>query len=107
MKVGGAARRKTYDPAYRPRRVGLRPRDPRQRQQRGSVHGQMQKISAGKFHFQPPSHHSITSSAMASTPGGTVRPSLVAVLRLMTNSNLVGCSTGKSAGLAPFSILST
>src|SRR5262249_1458313 len=51
--------------------------------------------------------HSITSSAMASTPGGMVRPSVLAVLRLMTNSNLVGCSTGKSAGLAPFSILST
>jgi hypothetical protein len=25
---------------------------------------------------------------------------------LMTNSNFVGCSTGKSAGLAPFKILS-
>src|SRR5262249_51585098 len=53
------------------------------------------------------SPHSITSSAIASTPGGIVRPNVLAVLRLMTNSNLVGCSTGKSAGLAPFSILST
>jgi len=51
--------------------------------------------------------HSMTSSAMASTPGGIVRPSVFAVLRLITNSNLVGCSTGKSAGLVPFSILST
>ena len=25
MNVGGAARRKTYDPAHRPRRIGLRP----------------------------------------------------------------------------------
>jgi hypothetical protein len=24
--------------------------------QRGSARGQMQKISAGKFHFEPPSH---------------------------------------------------
>ena len=30
-----------------------------------------------------------------------VRPSPLAVLRLMTSSNVVGCSTGKSAGLAP------
>ena len=30
-----------------------------------------------------------------------------AVLRLMTSSNFVGCSTGRSAGLAPFRILST
>src|SRR5207245_11130642 len=34
-------------------------------------------------------------------------PSALAVLRLITNSNLVGCSIGRSAGLAPFRILST
>ena len=39
------------------------------------------------------------SSARASTDGGIVRPSALAVLRLMTSSNLVGCSTGRSAGL--------
>jgi hypothetical protein len=33
--------------------------------------------------------------------GGTLRPSALAVLRLITNSNLVGCWTGRSAGLAP------
>jgi hypothetical protein len=49
----------------------------------------------------------ITSSAWKSTVGGIVRPRALAVLRLMTNSNLVGCSTGRSAGLAPFRILST
>ena len=31
----------------------------------------------------------------------------LAVLKLITNSNFVGCSTGSSAGLAPFNILST
>src|SRR5215475_11783378 len=36
----------------------------------------------------------------------TVRPSALAVLRLITNSNLFTCSTGKSAGCAPFKILS-
>ena len=35
--------------------------------------------------------HSITSSARASSVGGMVRPSALAVLRLMTSSNLVGC----------------
>src|SRR5262249_14869311 len=45
--------------------------------------------------------HSITSSARASSLSGTWRPSAFAVLRLITSSNLVGCITGKSAGLAP------
>src|SRR5262245_5678306 len=49
--------------------------------------------------------HSITSSARASTVGGISRPSAFAVLRLMISSNLVGCSIGRSAGLAPFKIL--
>ena len=34
--------------------------------------------------------YSITSSARASSVGGTMRPSILAVLRLMTSSNLVG-----------------
>ena len=51
--------------------------------------------------------HSITSSAVESSLSGTERPSAFAVLRLITNSNVVGCSTGKSAGLAPRRILST
>src|ERR1700756_5683706 len=42
--------------------------------------------------------HSITSSASASSLSGMVRPSVFAVLRLITNSNLVDCSTGRSAG---------
>src|SRR2546427_8727723 len=51
--------------------------------------------------------HSITSSARASKFGGTSRPSAFAGLRLSTNSNLVGCMTGRSAGLAPLRILPT
>src|SRR5262245_9978944 len=35
-------------------RVGLRPCDARGGRQRGSARCQMQKISAGKFHFEPP-----------------------------------------------------
>src|SRR5215510_6976310 len=52
-------------------------------------------------------HHWITSSARTRMDCGIVRPSAFAVFRLMTSSNLVGCSTGRSAGFAPFRILST
>jgi hypothetical protein len=48
--------------------------------------------------------HSITSSAMESSRAGISIPSAFAVLRLMTNSNLVGCSTGSSAGFSPLRI---
>src|SRR4051812_6465477 len=51
--------------------------------------------------------HSITSSLSASSVGGIARPSDLAVLRLITSSNLVGCSTGKSPGFAPFKMRST
>src|SRR5262249_39817275 len=36
--------------------------------------------------------HSITSSAIASTPGGMVRPSALATLRLISSSNLADCT---------------
>ena len=55
----------------------------------------------------PPSDHSITSSARCRSDGGIFRPSVLAVFKLITNSNFVGCSTGRSAGFAPFKILST
>src|SRR5215510_11167894 len=51
--------------------------------------------------------YSITSSARASREGGTVIPRALAVLRLITRSNLIGCSTGRSVGFAPLRILST
>ena len=54
-----------------------------------------------------PPPHSITSSARASSDGGTSRPSALAVLRLMTSSYLVGACTGRSAGFSPFRMRST
>jgi hypothetical protein len=45
--------------------------------------------------------YSITSSAMASNDAGTVRESILAVWALITSSNWVDCTTGRSAGLAP------
>src|SRR5262249_34763690 len=47
------------------------------------------------------SYHSITSVAETSIVGGIAMPSAFAVLRLIANSNLVDCITGKSAGLSP------
>ena len=49
----------------------------------------------------------ITSLARRSREEGIVIPSALAVLRLRTNSNCIGCCTGRSAGLAPCRILAT
>src|SRR5207245_2861432 len=51
--------------------------------------------------------HSMIWSARPSTDCGIFRPSAFAVLRLMTSSNLVGCSTGRSPGFVPRRMLST
>jgi hypothetical protein len=50
---------------------------------------------------------SIISSARTRNDSGIVKPSALAVTRLMTSSNLVGCSTGRSPGFVPRRILST
>jgi hypothetical protein len=49
--------------------------------------------------------YSITSSVSASSGGGIVRPSALAVLRLIISSNLFVWTTGKSPGCSPFRIL--
>jgi hypothetical protein len=54
-----------------------------------------------------PQSYSITLSARASNSGEMLRPSALAALRLMTRSNLVGCSIGSSPGLARLRILCT
>src|SRR5262245_48098038 len=51
--------------------------------------------------------HSITSSARSRIDVGNSTPSALAVLRLMTSSNFVACSTGKSPAFAPLRILAT
>jgi hypothetical protein len=57
----------------------------------------------------PPTHyfHLITVSVFARTLFGIVTPICFAVSRLITSSNFVGYSIGKSPGLAPLRILST
>src|SRR5215204_3102317 len=61
----------------------------------------------GKPRNHLPPSHSITSSARARRVGGIVRPSALAVLRLIVSSYRVACSTGRSEGLSPLRILST
>src|SRR5215813_8974591 len=51
--------------------------------------------------------HSITSSARASTVGGTSRPSALAVFVLRTVSYFTGVCTGRSAGFSPLRMRST
>src|SRR5262245_26490683 len=77
---------------HRHRRL-LRTRRPRPRGRRAAEQ---------RYELTPP--HSITSSARCCKHHGTSRPSALAVLRLMTRSNLVGRTTGKSPGLAPLRI---
>src|SRR5262249_20379173 len=66
------------------------------------LHGFLRPLVTRHSHL-----HLITFSARIITTGGIVRPSTFAVLRLIISSNFVGCSTGRSAGFAPFRILST
>src|SRR5262245_11851907 len=60
------------------------------------THGRVAKPRDGKDQHllkgkRPIAFYSITSSARVSNVDGTARPSTLAVLRLMTSSNLVGC----------------
>src|SRR5215212_7197440 len=68
-------------------------------------------IDAGGRYLDPGvntrTSHSINSSARNRIEVGSSMPISLAVLRLTTSSNFVGCSTGRSAGLAPLNILST
>jgi hypothetical protein len=63
---------------------------------------QSHRAASKQQQIAPP--HSITSSARCSNECGTVRPSALAVLRLINSSNLFGCCTGKSAAFSPFKI---
>src|SRR5262249_21528583 len=56
---------------------------------------------AAKKRYELALVHSITLSARSTNAAGTSWPIALAVLRLTTSWNLVGCSTGRSAGCAP------
>ena len=74
----------------------------RRERPRRSAADQRDEIAA----FDLPAH-SITSSARNMIDGGICTPRAFAVARLITNSNLLGWSTGSSDGLAPFKSLPT
>ena len=63
------------------------------------------RAAESRDELAPP--HSITSSARASSDGGIVSPSALAVLRLITSSYLIGVCTGRSAGFSPLRMRST
>src|SRR6516164_1109130 len=62
---------------------------------------------AGHQQQQLAAVHSMISSTRARIDGVMVSPRALAVLRLTTSSKIVGCWTGKSAGLAPLRICPT
>src|SRR5262249_39978783 len=101
------------DHAHRLRRISLSPCLACGGREDGSARCQMEELSSvKKFHdmrlgalvmkFLESRSYWITSSAVASSVSGIVRPRAFAVLRLMTRSIFVICCTGRSAGLSPF-----
>src|SRR5260370_33487722 len=86
---------------------------------KAALPGQFSKLCAHAQHVElmaknqdcddelAPVAHSITSSARASNVGGTLRPSALAVFRLITSSYFTGACTGRSAGFSPRRMRST
>src|SRR5712691_554009 len=70
-------------------------------------HSRRHQDAKGEHDDERQNFHWSTSSAWKRSVGGIGRPRALAVFRLITSSNLVGCSTGRSAGFVPFRILST
>jgi hypothetical protein len=74
----------------------------------GSVPGHFRCVPKPAVSKRSKQHsYSITSSARASSVGGTSRPRTFAVIKFTARSIFVGCSTGSSLGFAPRRILST
>ena len=69
--------------------------------------GRLKSAKAAVSNRSKARRYSITSSARASSDGGTSSPSALAVLRFITVSYLVGACTGRSAGALPCKMRST
>ena len=69
--------------------------------------GHCERAAAKRSKKLPPNVHSMTLVACTRIEFGISMPSAWAVFILTINSNLVGCSIGRSPGLAPLRILST
>ena len=74
---------------------------------RGGYHKFFQRYGFAVFELCHCDSYLMILSARAKTFCGMISPICFAVLRFITSSSFVGCSTGRSAGLAPFRILST
>src|SRR5215471_18030007 len=93
LRAGGAAREDEQIPRLVPRAApataGLSGAAPL-----GAMSAQCPDYPKAAIRYR----YSITSSARANSVGGTSRPSALAVARLMTRSNLVGCCTPRIDG---------
>jgi hypothetical protein len=76
-------------------------RRPHQRVEEPVIAGVRKPAQEATYAVQQVAIYSITSSAVASSAGGMVRPSVLPVWALMTSSNLLDWTTGRSVGLAP------
>ena len=83
-------------------RCRINVRNPPESVRRANIDGRPRSAIFGLVRRNIRRVYSITSSARASNGSGISRPSALAVLRLMTSSNLVGCSTGKVGRLGAF-----
>ena len=91
-----------------PRSVAMSQKQTRAAQHSAATVGNREFSPAGgAADDHPLNFYSMILSALTSRVGEIVRPSALAVFWLIHNSSVVGNSTGKSAGLAPFNILST
>src|SRR5262249_47194739 len=75
---------------------------PRQRPRPDAGH-----VYGGEVSFEPPLRHSIASSAVNRRFGGIVRPSALAVLRVIPSSHFGGCWKGRAPAFSPRRIRST
>src|SRR5215475_4807535 len=81
--VADTPSRKENHQTHRPRRIGLRHRDPRRYRDHGSPGGQMQKLSAvGKFHrvhvYSPPGKRTVNTDPL---PGSLVTVTSPPIMR--------------------------
>src|SRR5260370_30344861 len=93
-RIGGSARRVGHNNCDRSRWIGLRPCDARHGRKRGSAGGQMQKITAGKFHgayvCSPPGSRTVNTEPLPGSLATVTSPPIMrASLRVMARPSPV------------------
>lgn len=89
------------------RRLALTERGERLLQQVNAPASMPSRKATRQYASRGESDQGMTSSADISIERGITRPSALAAFWLITSSNVVGCSTGSSAGLVPLRMRST